>query len=220
MESGRDDLREPCGFSYEQLAKLTDERVMAHLAAGHGDAVAVLLDRYSRLVLSIAFKIVRDPSEAEDVAQEVFVAICRTAAQFDPAKGSTKMWIVRTAYRRSLTRRRNLKLRDSHFQGDLDELLNFSMDTDYAIASKLSSHESQRLVRQMLAKLDAAQRRVLELVFFHGLSMREAAEKTGSSLESVRHRYYRGIEKLRGLMDQTSGRDPKPAAREAINAKA
>lgn len=219
MEFGRDNLREPCGFGYEQLRKLPDEKVMAHLAAGHGDAIAVLLDRYSRLVLSIAFKIVRDPAEAEDVAQEVFVAICRTAAQFDPAKGTTKMWIVRTAYRRSLTRRRNLKLRDAHFQGDLDELLNFSANGDSATASKLSSCESQRLARQMLAKLDAAQRRVLELVFFEGLSMREAAEQTGCSLESVRHRYYRGMDKLRRLMSQTSRDDPKPAG-ETIDAQA
>ena len=75
---------------------------MEHLAAGHGDAVAVLLDRYERLVLSIAFRIVRNRAETEDVTQEVFVDVCRTAERFDATKGSTKMWVVRPAYRRSL----------------------------------------------------------------------------------------------------------------------
>jgi hypothetical protein len=62
-------LREPCGLTYSQLGDLSDDRVMAHLAAGHGDAVAVLLDRYARLVLSIALRIVRDHAETEDVTQ-------------------------------------------------------------------------------------------------------------------------------------------------------
>src|SRR5437773_12226345 len=84
--SESDSSREPCGLTYSQLGDLSDDRVMAHLAAGHGDAVAVLLDRYARLVLSIAFRIVRDRAEAEDVTQEVFVDLCRTAARFDASR--------------------------------------------------------------------------------------------------------------------------------------
>ena len=62
-----ENLQEPCGLTYQQLGKLSDEQMMAHLSAGHGDAVAVLLDRYSRLVLSIAVKIVHEHAEAEDL---------------------------------------------------------------------------------------------------------------------------------------------------------
>ncbi len=65
------DLQEPCGFTYQQLGELSDEIVMTHLGASHGDAVAVLFDRYSRLVLSIASKIVRDHAEAEDLTQAI-----------------------------------------------------------------------------------------------------------------------------------------------------
>lgn len=213
-----DGPREPCGLTYAQLSNLSDDRVMAHLAAGHGDSIAVLLDRYSRLVCGIAFKIVHDHSEAEDVAQEVFVDLCRTAAQFDAAKGSTKMWIVRTAYRRSLNRRRYLSLREAHLQGAGEELLNLPSAADYLIAPKLTAYESQRLVRQILGNLDAAQRRVLDLVFFDGLSMREVAHKTGTSLESVRHRYYRGIDKLRRLMDEGGAREAVPRPQETPNA--
>src|SRR5258708_35691398 len=103
--SESDSPREPCGLTYSELGDLSDDRVMEHLAAGHGDAVAVLLDRYARLVLSIAFRIVRDRAEAEDVTQEGFVDVCRTGARFDASKGSTKMWVVRRTYRRRLKRR-------------------------------------------------------------------------------------------------------------------
>ena len=220
--SGNVGSREPCGLSYQELSKLHDDAVMAHLVAGHGDAAGVLLDRYSRLVLAIARKIVRDSSEAEDVAQEVFLDLYRTAAQFDPAKGTAKMWIVRTAYRRSLTRRRYLRLREAHLQPGLEDAgaLNVSSSTDPPFAAKLSSYESDRLVRQILATLDAPQRKVLESVFFHGLTLRDVAEKTGNSYESVRHRYYRGINKLRRLMggDRMPGR--LHTREEAIDAEA
>lgn len=211
--------REPCGLSYQQLGKLPDETVMAHLVVGHGDAIAVLLDRYSRLVLAIASKVVNDSSEAEDVAQEVFVDLCRTAAQFDPAKGTTKMWIVRTAYRRSLTRRRNRKLRESYLQTGLDEVLNLPSG-ESNMAAKLSSYESQRLVRQILGTLNAQQRNVLELVFFEGLSLRDVAIKTGSSLDSVRHRYYRSIDRLRRLIGEGRMREALRTREEAVDAEA
>lgn len=206
-------------MSYQQLGRLSDEQVMAHLVAGHGDAMAVLLDRYVRLVTSIAYKIIRDQMESEDVAQEVFVDLCRTAAQFDAAKGTAKMWIIRTAYRRSLTRRRNSKIRDSHFQGGLDEVLQLSNGYDPSIGLKLSSYESQRLVRQTLGKLDGPQRIIIELVFFEGLTLRDVAAKTGATVESVRHRYYRSINKLRGMINE-QGSGKSIAKQETLDARA
>jgi RNA polymerase sigma-70 factor (ECF subfamily) len=214
-----DGLREPCGLNYQQLGRLSDEHIMAHLVAGHGDAMAVLLDRYVRLVTSIAYKIIHDQPESEDVAQEVFVDLCRTAAQFDAAKGTAKMWIIRTAYRRSLTRRRNSKIRDLHFQGGLDEVLQISNGCESSMGLKLSSCESQRLVRQTLGKLNGTHRIILEMVFFEGLTLLDVASKTGATIESVRHRYYRGINKLRQLIIEQRP-DKSIAKQETLDARA
>jgi RNA polymerase sigma-70 factor (ECF subfamily) len=218
--SSSHDLREPCGLTYAELSHLADDQVMAHLASGHGDALAVLLDRFARLVQSIAFRILHDASEAEDVVQEVFLELCRTAARFDAAKGTTKMWVVRTAYRRGLNRRRYLNLRAAQSLGDGKDLLSLPAAADPWVTPRLTAYESQRLVKQMLGNLDVSQRRVLELVFFDGLTMREVAEKTGTTLESVRHRYYRGIEKLRRLMNQGCTREALPRAQEIPDAGA
>jgi RNA polymerase sigma-70 factor (ECF subfamily) len=193
---------------------------MAHLARGHGDAIAVLLDRYARLVESIAFRLVRNSAEAQDVAQEVFLGLCRTAARFDPAKGSTKMWVVRTAYRRSINRRRYLGLRDAQSLDDGAQLPALPSAGDGWIAARLTAYESQRLVRQMLGRLDTSQRRVLELVFFDGLNMRETADKTGTTVESVRHRYYRGLDKLRQWIGQSAAREAVPRTQEVRDAGA
>jgi len=214
--SANEAVREPCGLTYQELADLSDETIMLHLAAGHGDAVAVLFDRYSRLVLNIAAKIVQDHAEAEDLTQEIFVELCRTAARFDPAKGTAKMWVIRSVYRRSLNRRRSLKLRNAHVLADLGDLENCP-STEIGLPQTLTTQESHRLARQMLGALDAAQRRVIELVYFEGLSMKDVAERTGDSFASVRHRYYRGISKMRALMRQKNSREPMPAAQETFD---
>jgi RNA polymerase sigma-70 factor (ECF subfamily) len=211
-------MQEPCGLTYQQLGNLSDERLMAHLGAGHGDAVAVLLDRYSRLVLSVASHIIHEHAEAEDLTQEIFVELCKTAAQFKADKGTAKMWIIRLAYRRSLNRRRHLKFRNSHLLQDMGELEN-TPSSEFVDIQALSTNESRQLVRQMLASLDAAQRRILELVYFEGLSMHDVAERTGDSFDSVRHRYYRGMRKLRELMHQPHQEAASSAGQETLDAK-
>ncbi|MDR3674805.1 MAG: hypothetical protein P4N24_04905, partial [Acidobacteriota bacterium] len=67
MELSAGQIKEPCGLSLEQLSRLPDPDLLAHLRSGHSDALAILFGRYHRLILSVAFKILRDPSEAEDV---------------------------------------------------------------------------------------------------------------------------------------------------------
>ncbi len=98
--------------SWAELQRLSDEQVMDCLQRGQTDALAVLFDRYQKLVLSIALKIVRDSGEAEDVTQTVFLDIYRAMAQFDARKGNTKVWLMQYAYHRAINRRRHLQRRD------------------------------------------------------------------------------------------------------------
>src|SRR5579871_2886690 len=109
--------KEPCGLGFDGLSKLADAQLLAHLTAGHNDALAILFDRYHRLVLSVAFKILRDPAEAEDVMQSVFLEIYRVASQFEESRGSAKVWLLLYAYHRSMNRREYLKVRGL-FAGD------------------------------------------------------------------------------------------------------
>ena len=68
----------------EDYSKLSDEELMQHVAAGGQGALTVLFDRYHRLVFDVALRIVRDPGEAEEVVQTVFLDIYRAVANFDP----------------------------------------------------------------------------------------------------------------------------------------
>lgn len=191
------------------MKDMDDQELMAQLVAGHGDALAVLFDRYHRLVLSIALKIVRDRSEAEDVTQNVFLEIFRAAAQFDPGKGTTKKWILQYAYHRAINRRQQLNARHFYRQANIEDAKTLMSETA-SFVGRFSHDELRQLVRQGLATLNRQQRRVLELASYDGLSMKEIAEKTGDSVSNVRHHYYRGIKKLRALLFEGKDRDEAP----------
>jgi len=190
---------EPCGLSFEELCSLADSEIMAHLREGHDDALAVLFDRYHRLVFHVALKILRDSGEAEDVMQNVFLEIYKVAAQFDPARGTTKVWVLQYAYHRSMNRRQQLITRKFYNSTDVSDVCESLASPTYGA---LSRQETRHLVKQSLDALNSAQRRVLELAYFEGLSLKEIADQTGEPLGNVRHHYYRGLAKLRVLLCQ------------------
>src|ERR1700733_12255285 len=106
--------------AWTSLNSLSDEDLLERLVAGDHDSLAVLFDRYHRLVYSVAFRIVRDASEAEDVVQTVFLNVFEAAAKFDPAKGTLKVWILQYAYHRSLNKRRALSAQGVYLWDELD----------------------------------------------------------------------------------------------------
>lgn len=192
---------EPCGLTYRELERVTDDELMRHLAAGHDDALTVLFDRYHRLVLKVSLQIVRDPGEAQDVTQEVFLQLYRTAVRFDPAKGTSKMWILRAAYRRSLNRRQYLALRGFYVR-DLPE----SLEEEAVPAFALNLTESRTLALDLVQRLGGRRRKVVELVIFEGLTMQEIAQQLGDSLSNIRHHYYRGVDQLRRFISETEAK--------------
>ena len=119
--------------------------------------------------------------------QNVFLDVYH-AAQFDPLRGSAKVWILQYAYHRSMNRRQQLMTRQFYSTSDIAEI-----EDKYTPQgnTSLASHESRHLVKQALATLNSTQKQVLELAYFEGLSLREIAEQTGESLGNVRHQYYR-----------------------------
>jgi len=189
---------EPCGLSFGELRGLSDEELMGHLRAGHDDALTVLFDRYHRLVLKIALKIVRDRSEAQDVTQDVFLQLYRTVVRFDPDRGSSKMWILRAAYRRSLSRRQYLALRGLYVR-DFPETVE-----EQVSAFGLHVPESRRFAAELLQKLRGRRRKVVELALFEGLTMQEIAGRLGESVGNIRHHYYRGIDQLRASLAEAT----------------
>ncbi|MFZ0799827.1 MAG: sigma-70 family RNA polymerase sigma factor [Terriglobales bacterium] len=185
---------------WDDLRNASDTELVRQLAAGQGDALAVILDRYQRLVLTIARRIVKDEAEAEDVVQTVFLEILKDIAHFDPARGSLRAWLLQYAHSRSFNRRRYLEHRQFYCRVTVDELDGAKLSPNAAAFDGLAAGETACLVRQALGALNAKQQQAIDLVYFEGLTVEEAAKRSGESAPAIRHQYYRGLMKLREII--------------------
>jgi RNA polymerase sigma-70 factor (ECF subfamily) len=169
---------------------------MARLRVRDPEALDALFERYSRLVLGIALRILRDYGEAEDTVQETFFYLYRRAELFDPTKGSAKAWIVQAAFHRALDRKLYLGRRGFYIGTEIDSAghtLAGATDLDREIGTQFNRTRLERA----FAELPEAQRRTLEMFYFEGMELREIAEELNDALGNIRHHYYRGLERLR-----------------------
>jgi RNA polymerase sigma-70 factor, ECF subfamily len=184
----------------EDLRKLGDNELMQYVAEGCPNALTVLFDRYHRLVFGIALRIVRDPGEAEDVVQTVFLDVFRAVANFDPKKGILKVWLLQYAYHRALHRKRHLVSNHFYRWEALEAALEIGVER--SLAAELP--EIVRLAEEMLEKLKPRQRAVLEMTYYEGLTAEEIALRLGETAHVVRHDLHRGLAALRSAAGKGS----------------
>ena len=185
--------------SRDVLATAVDNDLVQQLVLGNGEALAVLVDRYQRLVFSIALRIVRDAGEAEDLVQVVFLEIFRKVRLFDPSKGTFKVWLLRYAYTRSMNRRDQLEHRKFYSTVVWDEVEPSGMPSTSFLKASLRGCEAARFVEQALNTLSQKQRKAVDLIGLEGMTIPEAASKMGCSMAATRNHYYRGMMALRAL---------------------
>ncbi|MGA2981678.1 MAG: sigma-70 family RNA polymerase sigma factor [Terriglobales bacterium] len=182
-----------CELQSGNLLELSDEELMQKATAGRHDVLTILFDRYHRLVFDVAVRIVRDPGEAEDVVQNVFLDVFRAMANFDPRKGILKVWILQYAYHRALHRKRHLVSNHFYRWENLETAI--EVGSGRALWGELP--EATRLAEEMLENLKPRQRAVVEMTYYEGLTAEEIARRLGESPHVVRHDLHRGLAALR-----------------------
>ena len=171
-----------------------DADLLTGLQALHSSDLDFLFDRYSRLVFGTARRVLGNPSEAEDVVQEVFLYLYRKSDCFNPAKGSLKAWIIQITFCRALDRKFYLARRGFHAGGDIDSVqLRGEVDLERQVHAKFS----RKHLESALAELTEMQRRTINFFYFEDLNLKEISEVLSQPLGTVRHHLYRGLEKLR-----------------------
>jgi len=171
---------------------------MSGVREGDKDALALLFHRYARLVRGIAYRVLRDRSEADDLLQDIFVLIPRLCDNFDSSKGPARFWILQMTYRRALCRRRFLTIRHFYQRIDMDELTTELSDAKAdRFEDTLNGTFGADKVDKAFSSLSEDQQRTLQLYFVEGYTLEEIAEKLGQSKGNVKHHYFRGIERLR-----------------------
>jgi RNA polymerase sigma-70 factor, ECF subfamily len=176
----------------------SDEKLVILLCAGDPSALNTLFTRYAKLVYGIAFRVLKEVSDAEDTVQECFLYVFRKASLFDPSRGSAKVWIVQIAYSRALDQRTHLwrkrfcQLTDIDSPGLLEELPEQG-DMEREIEARVDFGR----LRAGFDELTEIQRETLKLFYFEEMGLREISERLREPLGNVRHHFYRGLERLR-----------------------
>ena len=169
-----------------------DVGLLSGIQSGDQTAMSALFDRYGTLVYSVAFRVLKDANEAEDVMQETFVQVWKNPRAFVSGKGSLAGWLAVVARNRSIDVLRRRR------PAEPVEL--FSLPAATNVARDAERDSLLNKIRGVMDGLPEEQRRPLELAFFEGLSHSEIAERTGDPLGTVKTRIRAGLTTIRKAM--------------------
>jgi RNA polymerase sigma-70 factor (ECF subfamily) len=186
--------------SPEQLKRLPDECLCRKASQGNEEAFLVLFDRYCEDVFRLAFSVLRNKAEAEDLVQGLFLEVHTTMLRYDEKRGSFRTLLLRYAYTRAIDHRRHLESRRYYTSVQIEELESELLVRDESPVYGLTLEEGTRLIEQGLEQLDEKQRAAVAAYFFRGLSVNEIARELGESFGNARHHLYRGLERMRRFL--------------------
>jgi RNA polymerase sigma-70 factor (ECF subfamily) len=177
------------------------ERLLANVAQGDADAFEAVYDRSAAQVYGLARRILLDSAQAEEVAQEVFLEVWRSAASFDASRGAAMTWLLTIAHRRAVDRvrsaqaasDRDLRFGRQHAERDVDVVIE-------AVEQRLET----TAVREALLSLSPLQRQALTLAYYGGYTHSEVAALLDVPLGTVKTRIRDGLMRLRDLMGVTA----------------
>lgn len=173
-----------------------DGRLVQAMAAGDRKALGLLYDRHVQCLLAVGVRMLGSRAEAEDLVHDVLLEAWKRAETYDPQRASVKTWLLLRLRSRALDRLRSARV-SRHVSEDDARLANRS-----APAGEEPGQGSDRArLGEKLGALPEAQRRVVELVYFDGLSAREAAERLGVPVGTIKSRLAAALDKLRRVLD-------------------
>lgn len=171
----------------------------ARLAAGDDHALAEVFDALARSVYGSALRVVGDASAAQDVVQDVFVELWTHPDRYDPAAGTLRTYLV------VLARHRAVDLIRSEFRRLARQERTYRLTPEpgpVGVGDEMLAAETAGLVRAAVQLLPASQRRVVELVYFEGLTCREVASAVGIPEGTAKSRLRLALARLETLLDR------------------
>src|SRR5215211_3165835 len=177
-----------------QYLLLADEELIPLVERGDAEAFAVLYDRHSRAAYSLAYRMMGERQAAEDLAQDGFLKVWRSATSYRADRGSVRTWILSIVHNRGIDQLRSLASR-RRTQEKIEASAPTSQPSEAFAESWRNSQREQ--VREALSTLPPEQLKVLELAYFSGYTHVEIAELLGLPLGTVKGRMRLGLKKIR-----------------------
>ncbi|HEY8866710.1 MAG TPA: sigma-70 family RNA polymerase sigma factor [Solirubrobacteraceae bacterium] len=181
------------------LRELADEDLMQLVKRGEARAFELVYERHSGAAFSLAYRMCGNRVAAEDVTQEAFLAIWRSGARYDRARGSVRTWVLGIVHNRAIDSLRRSVVHDRRRASDegIEERFEAKERTEAEVARR----DEARSVRELIDELPAEQSRVIELAYFGGFTHTEIAEMLKTPIGTVKGRMRLGLEKLRARLE-------------------
>lgn len=178
-------------------SEISDGGLVARCAAGDEAALAALYDRHAGAAYGLAVRVARNVGLAEDAVQEGFLGVWRSARRFDQERGNARTWILSLVHHKAVDLVRREAARRSDPSDNVPERAG---DTDVP-AEALASFERGRIM-VALDRLTPAQREVLTLAYFDGLTQPELATRLGEPLGTIKSRTHAALGRLRAILQE------------------
>ena len=179
---------------------------MPLVEAADAEAFAALYDRHGRAAYSLAYRMMGEKQEAEDVVQEAFIKIWRSAGGYRVGRGSVRTWILSIVHNRGIDQIRSR----AHLRRKQDEIEASAPKSEPSEAfAETWKNAQQEQVREALNTLPREQVQILELAYFSGYTHIEIAERLGLPLGTVKGRMRLGLQKLRGFFQARGAAVPR-----------
>ncbi len=175
----------------------TLDELIERVAGGDNPAFELLFDRVANSVFGVVRRVLRDPAQSEEVTQEVLLEVWRTAARFEPDRGSASTWIHTMAHRRAIDRVRSAQA--AHDRDDRVAVRNHMPAFD-EVADEVETNLEREQVRRCLHGLTDLQRESVTLAYYGGHTYSEVAELLGVPLGTIKTRMRDGLIRLRDCL--------------------
>ena len=181
-----------------------DHMLINAIATGDTHALESLYDRYGAVVFRMAFRILKNREQSEEVVQEVFWRVWRRSASFERDRGRVAQWIFGIAHNLCIDEMRRMRARPNPVYDNEDHpLIPQLVDDNVDVPAAAWASEQRRVIVDALANLPSAQREAIELAYFGGLSHQEIADQLDRPLGTIKTRVRLGLQKLGTLLAPT-----------------
>ena len=197
LEQGLPNRRRPV-VVVPSLEDARDRDLVRQLRSGDEEAFRALFRRYGPLAKGLAHRVVRQPFLAEEIVQEAFLSLWRDPRSYQEARGTFRVWLLSTVHHRAVdvVRREEAQRRRKQQQ----PIEAYQEDIADSVADRIDLAANRERVREALEDIPAAQRQILEMMYFAGKSQSDIARELGLPLGTVKSRTLLGMRRLRLLL--------------------
>ncbi|WP_420032833.1 ECF RNA polymerase sigma factor SigK [Streptomyces sp. cg28] len=175
--------------------------LLVRVGRGDRQAFEELYGELAGPVYGLVGRVLRDPAQSEEVTQDVLLEVWRTAARYDPRRGSALAWVLTVAHRRAVDRVRSVRAAREREQRAARRSVTTPFDP---VAEEVEAALERDQVRRCLDRLTDLQRRAVTLAYYDGYTYREVAHRLAVPLGTVKTRMRDGLLRLRSCLDGAS----------------